>query len=137
MRPRSGADRKEGDFILIHEEMQNVMDRMREAYRAGDAAGCAALFTPDGELHSPYAPPARGRAEIEALHRIWTVDGENKELRVLKAGASADLAWCLAAYSEGDVSGDGTSVCVMERQADGGWLICMCSLNSTILPPEA
>jgi ketosteroid isomerase-like protein len=65
---------KKGTAMLIREELQNL-DTMATAYRAGDAAACAAMFVPDGELYSPYAPPARGRAAIEALHHIWTQDG--------------------------------------------------------------
>jgi uncharacterized protein (TIGR02246 family) len=53
-------------------EMQALMSAMAIAYRAGDAHGCARLFVEDGLLYSPYAYPARGRAEIEALHQAWT-----------------------------------------------------------------
>ncbi len=88
------------------------------------------MFVPDGALYSPYAPPALGREAIDALHRDWTRGGENKQLQVIAAGASGDLAWCHTAYSEGDVSGNGTSLSILERQADGQWLIRICMLNS-------
>jgi ketosteroid isomerase-like protein len=53
---------------------------------------CAAIFTDDIEAFSPYAPPARGRAAIEALHSEWVkIGGEDKELRVVEAGVSGDL----------------------------------------------
>lgn len=118
--------------MSIRDELQALWEGYVAAYRAGDAAGCAAIFTPDGEVHSPYAPPARGRAAIEALHSIWT-QGEvgDKTLAVVEANSSGDLAWCLAAYSEGEATGNGTSLSVLERQAGGGWLIRMCSLNTT------
>jgi uncharacterized protein (TIGR02246 family) len=114
----------------IHDELQELMNTMASAYSAGDAAGCASLFVPDGALYSPYAPPARGRGAIEALHQEWTRDGGNKQIKVIDAGNSGDLAWCHAAYSEGEVSGDGTSLSVLERQANGDWLIRICMLNS-------
>lgn len=115
----------------IRDEMQALLDRMVVAYRAGDAAGCAALWTEDGAIHSPFAPPALGRAAIEALHRDWTSGGAgaNKRLEVLDAGSEGDLAWFLAAFSEGSTE-SGTSLCIVERQPDGGWLIRVCSLNS-------
>jgi ketosteroid isomerase-like protein len=95
------------------------------------------VFTPDGELYSPYAPPARGRAAIEALHRIWTLDGgSGKRLTIVHAGSSGDLAWCLASFSEGQVTGDGTSLNIFERQADGSWHIRMCSLNGSEPQPD-
>ena len=117
--------------MLIRAELQNLLNTMAAAYRAGNAAACAAMFVPDGELYSPYAPPARGRAAIEALHRIWTHDGGgDKQLTLIDAGSSGNLAWCLAAYSEGEVTGDGISLSILERQAGGDWLFRICSLNS-------
>ncbi|RVA57602.1 hypothetical protein EN933_03660 [Mesorhizobium sp. M7A.F.Ca.US.001.01.1.1] len=120
--------------MSIHEELQGFCNAYAAAYRAGEAKTCGAMFTADAELHSPYAPPARGRDAIEALHTAWT-HGHNeaaeKKMTVIHAGRSGDLAWCLATYTEALEVGNGTSVDVFERQADGSWLIRMCSLNST------
>ena len=58
--------------MSIRDELQGLWDIYVAAYRAGNAAGCASIFTDDAEVHSPCAPPARGRAAIEALHGIWT-----------------------------------------------------------------
>ncbi len=102
---------------------------MARAYVAGDAAACAALFTADAALYSPYAPPARGRAEIEALHRDWTTGATAKRFEVLKCGGCGDLAWALAQFSEGHATGEGVSLDVFVRGPDGDWLIRVCSLN--------
>jgi ketosteroid isomerase-like protein len=110
--------------------MQGLMNDMARAYRAGDAQVCAQMFVPDGILYSPYAVPARGQAEIESLHRDWTGGGTRKELKVLDAARSGDLGWCLVAYSEGNATGNGTSLNVVERQPSGEWLIRICSLSS-------
>lgn len=117
--------------MTIRSELQSLLDAYAKAYQAGDASACAKMYAPDGELHSPYAPPARGRSEIEALHKVWTQDvsGE-KKLVIVHLGASGDLAWCLATYSEGHVTGNGTSLNVLERQVDGSWLVRMSSLNN-------
>lgn len=118
--------------MSISDELQELWDIYVAAYRAGDAAGCASIFTDNAEMHSPYAPPARGRAAIEALHGVWTQHATpDKTLAVIEAGGSGDLAWSLAAYSEGEATGKGTSLSVFEHQAGGGWLIRMCSLNSS------
>jgi ketosteroid isomerase-like protein len=106
------------------------MDAMAAAYKAGDAAACAQMFVADGLLYSPYAYPARGRAEIEALHRVWTEGVTGKKLEVLDAAQSGDTGSFLVAYSEGDATGNGTSLSVVERKPDGRWLIRICSLNS-------
>ena len=118
----------------VDEELQQFWEAYVAAYRAADASALGAMFTPDAELHSPYAPPARGRHEIAALHATWTqghAEAGDKKMRVIQAGMSGDLAWSLASYSEGLETGNGTSVSVFEKQSDGSWLIRMCSLNST------
>ena len=111
-------------------EMQAFMNAMATAYIAGDAHACAQMFVTDGVLYSPYAFPAHGRAEIEALHREWTAGVTGKKLKVLDAARSGDIGWCLVAYSEGNATGHGTSLNVVEQQPDGKWLVRICSLNS-------
>ncbi|SDI54884.1 YybH family protein [Aliiruegeria lutimaris] len=116
-------------------EFQSLFDRYVAAYRSGDAAGCAALFTENAQMHSPYAPPAHGRSEIEAVHRDWTSDDvSGKEVVVLEAGMSGDLAWCLAEFREDATTDEGTSLNLLERQKDGNWLIRVCSLNEAFAP---
>lgn len=113
----------------FHDEAQALLDRMAAAYRAGDAAGCAACFTPNARLLSPYAPEARGRQEIEALHRDWTAHGgDGKTITVIEAANAGGTGWCLPAYSDGDVTGDGKSLSILERQPGGGWLVSHCCL---------
>ncbi|MDI3338732.1 nuclear transport factor 2 family protein [Defluviimonas aestuarii] len=114
--------------MAFQDEAQALFDRMASAYRAGDAAGCADCFTDDARLLSPYAPEARGRAAIEELHRDWTGDGGNgKTLTVIEAGCEGDTGWCLVTYSEGDMTGDGKSLSILRREADG-WRISHCCL---------
>ena len=121
---------KKGCHMGLREELQAVWDRYLDAYRTGDASGCAAVFSADATLASPYAPLAQGQEAIRELHQDWTSDGgENKRLDMIAHGGSGDFAWCLANYSEGAETGDGVSLSVLERQADGQWLIKMCSLN--------
>ena len=117
--------------MTLASEIGGLLQQMATVYSKGDAAGCAALFTENAELHSPYAPPARGRAAIEALHVEWTADGggEGKSFDLLNCGQSGPLAWALCRFSEGDATGDGTSLMVLEREADARWLIRMCCLH--------
>lgn len=123
--------------MTIQRELEAVWDAYVAAYRDGNAAGCAAVFTADAMVTSPYAPPGRGRAEIEAIHAEWVAEGgEAKSIKILEHGHEGDLAWCLVRFSEGAETGDGMSLNVFERQADGAWLIRMCSLNED-LPAQA
>ena len=121
--------------MTIHADAQALLEQYARAYRVGDTDGCAAIFTDDSILYSPYAPSARGRAAIAALHRDWTAGvGHAKTLTVLQAGSSGDLGWCLAAYSGGDVTDAGTSLCVLARQPGGDWLVRICSLSADAPP---
>ena len=123
----------------IEEELQVVLNRYVAAYQVGDAEGCAAVFTDDGELHSPYGPSAVGRAAIAATHRLWTAGGSaGKRLDVIKAGGAGGLAWCLARFSEGAEPGTGTSLMVFQCQPGAeDWLIRICSLNETTAAEDA
>lgn len=108
---------------------QELLDAYLASYRAKDAVGCASVYAPDGELYSPFGPPAIGRNAIGAAHLEWVEEGaENKEICVVDAGGSGDVGWCLAHFSEGS-TGSGTSLNVLARQPDGKWLITHCSLN--------
>ena len=114
--------------MAFQDEVQILLDRMAEAYRAGDAAGCADCFTEDVRLLSPYAPEAYGRAAIETLHRDWVGDGgSQKALTVTDARHQGDTGWCFATYSEGDATGDGKSLSILQRGPDG-WRISLCCL---------
>jgi len=115
--------------MTIKDELQLFMNTMAVSYSAGNSLECAEMFTSDAKLISPYAPSARGRKEIEELHKTWTEGVGNKKLLVIDAGGSGDVAWCLAKFSEGEVTGEGTSLCIFERQQDSNWLIRICSLN--------
>lgn len=118
----------------LQSELREVWDAYSAAYQKGDASGCAAVFSPDALLTSPYAPAARGRRAIEALHEDWTSDGaQTKRLEIVDFGGTGDIAWCLAKFSEGAQADEGISLNVIER-LDGRWFIKMCSLNEGGLP---
>ena len=113
------------------DECQKLFDHYVAYYRAGDAVGCASVYSPDAELYSPYGPPAFGRGAIQATHEDWVQEGaENKMINVTGAGCEGGLGWCVANFSEGS-TGSGSSVNVLSRQADGRWLITHCSLNES------
>jgi ketosteroid isomerase-like protein len=120
---------KQGLVVTFKIICQNLLDEYVASYRAMDAVGCASVFSTDAELYSPYGPPAIGRAAIEAIHREWVAEGaDEKEIKVVDAGVSEDVGWCVAHFSEG-ATGSGRSLNVLERQLDGNWLISRCSIN--------
>ncbi len=117
--------------MSIRSEMQALCDAYVAAYRAGDAAGCASVFTEDGIMHSAFAPPARGRASIADQHAQWTSGGERKMLTVVEAAGSGDVAWFLAEFAEGHETGEGISLNACTRAPGGPWRIHLCSLTAT------
>ncbi len=97
----------------FQQDCQTLFDFYVACYREGDAAGCAAAFSPVAELYSPYGPPAVGRAAIEALHREWVEEeAEDKQITIERSGCSGDLGWCVAQFSEGSAA-MGTSLNIL------------------------
>lgn len=120
----------------MKDEAQAFLNRMAAHYNAADPTAIAAMFLPDALLLSPYAPPCRARAAIEALHEVWAAEpGGSKSFRVLDAGSSGILGWCLAAFAEGKATADGSTLIVLARAAGEDWKVRVCSLNSG--DPEA
>ncbi|WP_171099885.1 nuclear transport factor 2 family protein [Ruegeria sp. HKCCD7255] len=115
--------------MSIRQELEAVFEAYVAAFRRLDAKGCAACFTPDGQLFSPFGH-AKGQGAIQALHADWLAEGgETKEMLVLDAHQSGNTAWCVAQYSESDSDERGVSVNILDRHADGTWRIRVCSLN--------
>ena len=118
--------------------MRGLVGALLEALQRQDAAACAALFTTDGLILSPYGPPARGRDEIRATHQAWFDEGEtNKRLTLLAADAGGNLGYCVLSYAADYRQSDGTfttdsgkSVNVLTRQGNGDWQIQISSLTA-------
>lgn len=116
--------------MSLQQELQALCDTYVAAYRAGDAAGCSAVFTEDGIMLSAFAPPARGRAAIAEQHAQWTAGGEGKTLTVVQAAGSGDVAWFLAEFAEGNEKGEGISLNACTRARGGPWRIHLSSLTA-------
>ena len=128
--------------MTILKEMEQLVAALLRAYQAKDAAACAALYSEDGAVYSPYAPPAMGRAAIQKLHQDWLDEGDtNKRLEILEAGGDSDIAYVLLAYAGdtpqedgGVITESGTSLNLCQRQPDGSWRIHISSLTSDTPP---
>ena len=93
---------------------------------------CAELYAEDGEIHSPFGPPVRGRAAIRATHDSWFESREeNKRLEVLSGECRGDLGYALLRYSADTADGveAGTSLNVLAAATPGRWLFRLTSLN--------
>lgn len=117
--------------MTLRDELQAMSDAYVAAYRAGDTAGCAAVFTDDGILYSAFAAPAIGRAAIATLHEEWTVGGAGKTLTVVDASGSGDVAFARAEFAEGLDTSEGHALWGCIRAPGGPWRIRFCSLTSS------
>ncbi|MFT3732244.1 MAG: SgcJ/EcaC family oxidoreductase [Hyphomicrobium sp.] len=132
------SDPAERTHWMPDRSIERLAARLLYALRTHDAPACAALFTEDCPLLSPYGPAAVGREAVCATHQAWFEEGEtNKRLRLLDAGADGEVGYCLLAYSGDYPKADGSrttesgkSLNVLERQTDGEWKIRISSLNS-------
>lgn len=128
----------ESSLRATADDIDRLITSLLYALKLHDAAACAALFTANGQILSPYGPLAEGTAEIAATHQAWFDEGEtNKRLTLLEAGTSGDLGYCLLAWAGDYPQPDGScksyrgrSLNVLRRSADGSWRIHLSSLNA-------
>lgn len=125
--------------MAFQQEIEEIMTAYVAAFNAQNAAECAAIYTEDATIFSPFGPPIRGRAAIVAEHKNWLALGEeNKRIDVLDCAASGDLGYCLITYAA-DITGPdgtqvtekGTNLCAMVRRAER-WQIQHSSMNETV-----
>lgn len=116
--------------MTFRDELQAMGDTYGAAYRVGDTAGCAAVFTEDGILYSAFTPPAIGRTAIATLHEDWTKGGEGKTLTVVDASGSGDVAFARADFAEGRGTSEGHALWACVRATGGPWRVPFCSLTA-------
>ena len=127
-------DLSEADLAAIRERLD---DLARHA-GAEDNAAWANDFTEDGIFLIGNTPALRGRAAIQK----WGETGmklTSLTFSDIQIHGSGDLAWATCAYSltlEGVTEPEtGKELHVLQRQADGSWLMVAASVSSD-LPPS-
>jgi uncharacterized protein (TIGR02246 family) len=113
----------------VRQAIEQVNARFMEAFKAGDAATIASLYTETGKMLPPDAAEIVGREAIQAEWQSW-IDGGLKDLTLeaQEVEASGDLAYEVGAFSlqvpaENDdmVTAGGNYVVVWKRGAEGSW----------------
>ena len=100
-------------------------------WRAGDAAGVAALFSEDGMALPSGRPPAPGRPAIIAAYQG---PGGDLRLRALAFATADSVGYIIGAYRYGDGTGDlGKFVLALTRRGTGPWMIAA-DLDNTNAP---
>lgn len=105
------------------------------AYNAGDAAGLAALFTPDGVFNAPSGVVVKGREAIEkALGGRMKAGWTTESVTTTDAGAAGNAVWASGDYAltgSGEAAGKtsgGHFGWVLVREGDA-WRVAMLTAN--------
>lgn len=107
--------------VALPPELDRVLRDYERAWRARDAAGLAALFTPDGFVLSQGRPPVQGHDRITEAYRNA---GGILNLRALGWATADSVGYVVGAYGWGDDPADtGKFVLALRRGPAGRWLI--------------
>ena len=132
--PASGAAPAPLPSITLPPALDRVLRDYERAWRAGDAAALAALFSEDGFVLQGGRPPVRGRAAIQAAYAGQ--GGGPLRLRALSASVADTVGYIVGAYGYGDGASDQGKFTLTLRRAPGGpWLI-FSDMDNPSQPPR-
>ncbi len=122
--------------VVLTPELDQVLRSYEAAWRRGDAAALAALFTNDGFLLQTGRAPVRGRAAIQAAYAGQ--GGVRLRLRALASASADSVGYIIGAYGYGDDPGDqGKFTLTLRRRPDGRWSIFSDMDNASRSPRRA
>ena len=135
---------KATDSAAFEKQAKEDVRKFIPAFNTGDVETILAMYAPDAEVMAPGNPRASGHDAIRAL--VGTLSAELQSGGITlelndddKAAASGDLGHHSGSYVVKDASGavidSGNYLAVMERQADGKWLMIRDTWNSDRPPP--
>lgn len=109
--------------VALPRELDRVLRDYERAWRAGDAAALAALFTADGFVLSNGKPAVRGH---DAIRTAYQDAGGALRLRALAYAVQDTLGYIIGAYgygSDSNVPDTGKFILALRRWGGGQWLI--------------
>jgi len=128
------ASPAEHPTVELSPELDRVLRDYESAWRRGDAAGLAVLFTEDGFVLQGGRAPIRGRAAIQAAYAGQA--GGPLRLRALAAATADTVGYIIGAYGYGDAPGDqGKFTLTLRRGPDGRWFI-FSDMDNASRPPR-
>ena len=125
-----------------------AIDEMAARYlttaRAGDWEAWTDLWTADAVYMNPDAPPLVGKAEIRGSVDVFPNPPSEMRVTLRDADGGGKWAWARGSFvfamaaTEGmpEMRMEGSFLWVLEKQADGSWLIDSECYNSDVPPPE-
>lgn len=120
--------------VTLPPELDRVLRDYERAWRAGDGAALAALFTDDGFAVQSGSPLARGHAAIAGN---ITAPGGELRLSAYAFSVSGNVGYIVGGYRYPDTTGPGGRFVLALRQgADSRWRIAA-DLDNSGPPPAA
>lgn len=140
----AGCGAKPTDSAAFEKQAKEDVRSFIPALNTGDVDTVLAQYAPDAEVLAPGNPRAIGHDAIRAL--VTKLSGELAAGGVAielndddEAAASGDLGWHSGSYVVKDAGGtvvdSGNYLAVMQRQADGKFLMIRDTWNSDRPPP--
>lgn len=140
----AGCGAKPTDSAAFEKQAREDVRKFIPAFNTGDVDTILSQYAADAEVMAPGNPRATGHDAIRAL-----IEKESAAMKaggvtlVLndddKAAASGELGYHSGSYVVKDASGavidSGNYLAVMQRQADGKWLMIRDTWNSDRPPP--
>jgi ketosteroid isomerase-like protein len=135
---------KATDSAAFEKQAKEDVRNFIPAFNTGDIDTIMEMYAPDAEVLAPANPRAVGTEAIRAL--VTKMSGELQAGGITlelndddKGAASGDLGWHSGSYVVKDASGavvdSGNYLAVMQKQADGKWLMIRDTWNSDRPPP--
>lgn len=140
----AGCGAKPTDSAAFEKQAKDDVRVFIPAFNTGDVETILSMYAPDAEVLAPGNPRAIGHDAIRAL--VTKLSGELQAGGVAlelndddQAAASGDLGWHSGSYVVKDTTGSvvdsGNYLAVMQRQADGRFLMIRDTWNSDRPPP--
>jgi ketosteroid isomerase-like protein len=140
----AGCGVKPTDSAAVEKQAKEDVRKFIPAFNTGDVDTLVAMYAPDAEVMAPGNPRATGHDAIRAVLTKESAAMQAAGVMIVlndddKAGASGDLGYHSGSFVVKDAAGSvvdsGNYLAVLQRQADGKWLLFRDTWNSDNPPP--
>jgi ketosteroid isomerase-like protein len=140
----AGCGAKPTDSAAVEKQAKEDVRKFIPAFNTGDVDTLVAMYAPDAEVMAPGNPRATGHDAIRAVLTKESAAMQAAGVMIVlndddKAGASGDLGYHSGSFVVKDAAGSvvdsGNYLAVLQRQADGKWLLFRDTWNSDNPPP--
>ncbi|CAB3400811.1 unnamed protein product [Caenorhabditis bovis] len=113
------------DMSALFQEIKGRQQDFMKAFNAGDAAGAASVYDPDGYFMPNGRNPVKGRSGIEAYFKEDMVDGvQTAQIITEEVNGGGDWAFERGSYHlDGTKGRESGAYLQVWKKVDGVWLI--------------